>query len=92
METNNVPTDQAVNQINNAPTVQGNAPTNSNRLFVDIFPTTELGVDVKLLLRTPRRLAIGGMIVGIIIRDDEDHFTFTEAKAELIVQYVNEKK
>lgn len=79
-------------KVLNSTTQAGLKDTNEPRLFRDLHPNTELCVDLKFLTCKPGRLPIGGMIVGIIIRDDEDHFTFTEAKAEQIVQYVNEKK
>lgn len=47
-------------------------------LFKDIFPNTELGVDLKLLTREPGRLPVGVMVPGAITRDGEDHFTFVE--------------
>lgn len=59
---------------------EGLKNTDEPRLFRDLFPNTELGVDLKLLTRKPGRLPVGGMTMGIITRDDEDHFTFTEAE------------
>ena len=48
------------------------------RLFKDIHPHTELGVDLKLLTREPGRMPVGAMIDGAIAHDGEDHFSFTE--------------
>lgn len=47
-----------------------------NRLFKDIHPHTELGVDLKLLTCEPGRMPVGAMIDGAIVHDDEVHFTF----------------
>lgn len=44
-----------------------------NRLFKDIHPHTELGVDLKLLTREPGRMPVGTMIDGAIVHDDEVH-------------------
>lgn len=43
-----------------------------------IFPHTELGIDLKLLRRTPGRMAVGASIGGMITHDEEDHFTFIQ--------------
>ncbi len=53
-----------------------------NRLFKDIHPHTELGVDLKLLTREPGRMPVGAMIVGAIVHDDEVHFTFMQNDPE----------
>ena len=49
-----------------------------NRIFKDIHPHTELGVDLKLLTREPGRMPVGTMIDGAIVHDDEVHFTFIQ--------------
>ena len=77
METKKLPTDQGIAQSNNQPTNE--CINQSNRLFVDLFPTTELAINLKLLLRTPRRLAIGEMVPGVITHDGDDHFSFLES-------------
>ena len=53
-----------------------------NRLFKDIHPHTELGVDLKLLTREPGRMPVGTMIDGAIVHDDEVHFTFIQNDPE----------
>ena len=50
-----------------------------NLLFKDIYPTTELGVDLKLLTRRKGRMDIGEVRPGAITRDGEEHFTFVES-------------
>lgn len=54
------------------------------RQFKDLFPNTELCVDLKLFTRKPGSLNIGDCLLGSIIHDDERHFTF--------LQEVHEKK
>lgn len=51
---------------------------NPNILFRDLFPNTELGIDLKLLTRKPGRLPIGEPLPGILTRDSETHMTFME--------------
>ena len=47
-------------------------------LFHDLFPNTELGIDLKLLTRKPGRLPIGEPLPGFLTRDSETHMTFME--------------
>lgn len=51
-------------------------------LFKDIFPNTELSVDLKLLTREPGRMAMGAYLDGTITHDGEDHFTFIQNASE----------
>lgn len=51
----------------------------SEILFKLFYPNTEIGINLKLLTRTPHRLAMGEMVSGAITRDDDDHFTFFES-------------
>lgn len=51
-------------------------------LFKDIFPNTELSVDLKLLTREPGRMDVGAYLNGTITHDGEDHFTFFESASE----------
>ena len=51
-------------------------------LFKDIFPNTELSVDLKLLTREPGRMAVGAYLDGTITHDGEDHFTFIQNASE----------
>lgn len=53
-----------------------------NTLFKDVFPNTELDVNLKLLTRSCRRMNIGEVLPGAIIRDGEGHFTFIERAFE----------
>lgn len=48
------------------------------RLFKDLHPNTELGMDVKLLTRRAGRLPIGEQTPGFLTRDSETHMTFEE--------------
>ena len=50
----------------------------TGQLFKNLFPDTHLGVDVKLITREPGRMPVGAYLDGIIIRDAESHFIFTE--------------
>ena len=54
----------------------------SNRLFEDIFPNTELGVDLKLMTRKPGRMPVNGCLPGVLARDGDDHFCFIENASE----------
>ena len=48
-------------------------------LFGDFFPDTHLGVDLKVISRTPGRMQVGANINCMLTRDDEDHYTAVEA-------------
>ena len=45
------------------------------------FPNTELCVDLKLLTCQPGRLQTGKQLLGTIMRDSYDHFTFVEKES-----------
>lgn len=47
-------------------------------LFTDFHPNTELVVDLKLLTRQMKRMAIGEYLGGTIKRDGDYHYTFVE--------------
>lgn len=49
-----------------------------DRMFKDIFPQTELGIDLKLMTRQPRRINEGEYLAGMLTRDGLDHFSFVE--------------
>lgn len=51
-------------------------------LFKHIYPNTELGVDLKLVTRTPGRIPIGTYLDGMITRDGEEHFCFVQNDPE----------
>ena len=50
-----------------------------DQLFRDLWPNTELSVDLKLLTRKPGRLKVGEHRKGELIRDGEFHLTFIES-------------
>lgn len=58
----------------------------SGQLFNNIFPNTELDVDIKLLTLKPGRLDLGEGITGIIVRDNEFHYTFVQIASETDVK------
>lgn len=49
-----------------------------NRLFKDVFPNTEVSVNLKLLTRKPGRLPVGTRLDGVINRISEDNFIFVQ--------------
>lgn len=53
-----------------------NMNESSNKLGRELFPNTELGINLKLMTRKPGRLAVGEYLDGTITRDGEDHFFF----------------
>ena len=57
---------------------EAEAEGDNGQLFVDIFPNTELGVDIKLMTRQPGRMPLGEYLPGMLTRDGEDHFLFVE--------------
>ena len=48
------------------------------RLFKDIFPQTELAVDLKLFTHQPGRMREGEFLAGMLTRDTESHFSFMQ--------------
>lgn len=58
------------------------AEVETDRLFRDLFPTTELGVDLKLISCEPGRMSVGAYLDGMITRDGEYHFTFLQNSPE----------
>jgi hypothetical protein len=42
------------------------------------YPNTELGIDLKLMIKEPGRMAVGEYLDGAITHDGEDHFTFVQ--------------
>lgn len=47
-----------------------------------LYPNTELDVDLRTQLQEQGPMELGEMLHGTIVRDGEDHFTFTEDAAE----------
>lgn len=62
-----------------AKTKEGDEP---GRLFEDIYPNTELDVDIKLFTLKPGRVNEGEFLPGMLTRDGEDHFSFVENAPE----------
>ena len=63
------------------------AEREADQLFVDIFPNTELCVDLKLMTRKPGRMSVGDSLPGFITRDGEYLFRFVEnAKKRVVVR------
>ena len=52
--------------------------TIAGNIFRSLFPTTELGIDLKLLTRKRGRIGVGDSREGRILHDEDDHFTFIE--------------
>ena len=50
----------------------------TRQLFENIFPNTELGIDLKLFTLKPGRMSEGEFLAGMLTRDGEDHFRFVE--------------
>lgn len=48
----------------------------------NLYPNTEVSVDLKLLTRRPGRMKDGEMLPGAILRDNEDHYTFMQDALE----------
>ena len=63
-------------------TAEVEAEREADRLFVDIFPNTELGIDLKLMTRQPGRMPVGTYLDGVIKRDDDYHFSFVQNALE----------
>ncbi len=50
----------------------------NDQLFKDFYPNTELGVDLKLITRTPGRMPVGDFINCMLTRDSDYHYTAVE--------------
>ena len=48
----------------------------------NVYPNTELAVDLKLFTRKPGRMPVGAYLDGVITRDGEGHFTFIQDASE----------
>jgi len=53
-----------------------------DRLFRDFYPHTELGIDLKLITRTPGRMHVGDSINCMLTRDGDDHYCAVENALE----------
>ena len=66
---------------------EAEAEGDNDQLFVDIFPNTELCIDLKLMTRKPGRMSVGDSLPGFITRDGDDCFRFVEnAKKRVVVR------
>ncbi len=68
-------------------TAEVEAEREAARLFENIFPNSELGVDLKLMTRQPGRMPVGVYLDGVLTRDDDYHFSFVQnaSKKERVV-------
>lgn len=60
----------------------GTESTGAGRTWTGLYPNTELGVDLKLVRQEQGRMELGEMLHGMLVRDGEDHFNFTEDTTE----------
>lgn len=59
----------------------GNSPLGlayRNRLFEDVFPSTELSIDLKLFTLKPGRICENEFLPGMLTRDGENHYSFVQ--------------
>ena len=54
----------------------------AGRAWTDLYPNTELGVDLKLITQKLGPMELGEYLDGMITRDGEYHFTFVENATE----------
>lgn len=64
---------------------EAEAEGDDDQLFVEIYPNTELCVDLKLLTRKPGRMSVGDSLPGFITRDGDDCFRFVENGKKRVV-------
>lgn len=57
-----------------------------------LHPNTELCVDLKLLTQKRGPMEDGEEIIGVIKRDSEMHFTFTEVQLKQFTEYSQLKR
>lgn len=50
----------------------------TEKLFEDIYPNTELGIDLKLFTLKPGRIGEGEFLAGMLTRDGADRYCFVE--------------
>ena len=63
-------------ESNEAPKV--NEEHETDQLFETIFPTTELGIDLKLFTLKPGRICENEFLPGMLTRDGENHYSFVQ--------------
>ncbi len=54
----------------------------TRQLFEDIFPNTELGIDLKLFTLKPGRINEGEFLAGMLTRDGADRYCFVQNASE----------
>ena len=59
-----------------------NEEEESDQLFKDFYPNTELGIDLKLITRKPGRMSVGDSMSCMLTRDDDYHYTAVENATE----------
>lgn len=59
-------------------TSETEAVDETERLFREFYPNSELNVDLKLITRQPGRMPVSSYLDGTITRDGEDHFCFIQ--------------
>ena len=62
-------TDEEIEQV---------AKDEASQLFLDIFPNTELDIDLKLFTLKPGRISKGEILAGMLTRDGEDRYCFVQ--------------
>ena len=50
----------------------------TRQLFLDIYPQTELAIDLKLFTLKPGRISEGEFLAGMLTRDGADRYCFVE--------------
>ena len=50
----------------------------ASQLFENIFPNTELDIDLKLFTLKPGRISKGEILAGMLTRDGEDRYCFVQ--------------
>jgi hypothetical protein len=58
------------------------AGVETDQLFRDFYPNTELGVDLKLITRKPGRMTVGDSINCMLTHDGDYHYTAVENAIE----------
>jgi len=65
------------------------AEVETEQLYRNFYPNTELGIDLKLFTRKPGRMHVGNSIICTLTRDGEDHF---EAVEDALKKQVAERR
>ena len=54
------------------------AEVETDRLFKDFYPSTEPGIDLKIITRKPGRMSVGDSMSCMLIHDSDYHYTAVE--------------